>query len=412
MKILIYTEPFLPPAYLPRIRYFCNYFIKKGWDIHLVTEKSELMDNLPKNVSIFYVDYYKCKNRVLSKIEWIIKFVFNFLWDYKGKYFYKKTARFWKNNQYDLVFASTCFTFPLTTAMRTAKKKDIPCFVDLRDIMEQAPDDNYYMAYRTPKIFGNLITNKYKKINYRRRNKVLQQANGVTTVSPWHVKTLSKWNENTHLIYNGFDESVFIPRTEKTDKFTVSYFGRLYNAKIRSPELLFQAFQTLVGKAIFNPDNAVMKWYVDEKSKKIIEKTAIDYNLTDYVEYYQFIPPKEVSETANKSSILLVLNNNQTEKRYFGIMTTKFFEAIGNNKPILCIPDSQKLLSELIVKTNCGLVSSDANEVEDFLKLQFSYWKKQGYTSGNLDEQSRLSFSRKNGAEILENIFINELKKK
>jgi hypothetical protein len=92
-------------------------------------------------------------------------------------------------------------------------------------------------------------------------------------------------------------------------------------------------------------------------------------------------------------------------------MTTKFFEAIGANRPILCIPDNSDNLSELIKTTKCGLVSSNSIEVENFLLDNFLEWQKTGLTKSLLSEDIRMNFSRKQGAKILEELFVDTLKK-
>jgi glycosyltransferase involved in cell wall biosynthesis len=410
MRILIFGEAFLPPAYLPRVRYFCSYFAKKGWDIDMVVENSDIQNHIPKEASVLLIDYYKNKHRIGSKIEWLIKFSINLFWDYKGYYFYKKSQQFLTDKQYDLVFCSSCFTFPLPTAAKVAKKFDIPLFVDLRDIAEQSPDDNHYLANKPPKILGDLITGIFKTINIKRRNRVLKFATGVTTISPWHVQTLKQYNPNTHLIYNGFDETKFFPEEKKTDKFTISYFGRVYNEQIRNPRLLFEAIQQLHKKKTFTPETIIVKWFVDEPSKKVIQGIAKEYDLEKFIEYHNFVQPDDLIIEMNKSSVLLILCNIITNKNYFGIMTTKFFEAVGVNKPVLCIPDNQDNLSKLIKELNCGLASSEAIEVEDFLLTSFLKWEKTKCTKGSLTETVRLSLSRRTGAEILEKIFLENIK--
>ena len=411
MRILIVGEPFLPPAYLPRVRYFCSYFIEKGWKVDLVTEASEHLHYAPEKATLLAINYYKYKQGILSKIEWILKFLMDLCWDYKGRYFYKKTKIFLHKNQYDLVFCSSSFTFPLTVAARVATKLHIPLFVDLRDIAEQSPDDNHYIAHRPPPFLGNLITGIYKKRSIKRRNRVLRIATSVTTISPWHEKTLSKYNPHTHLIYNGFDENIFIPERLATSRFTISYFGRIYNEQIRNPRLLFNAMNELNKKGILTPENAVVKWFVDEQSRNVILKIANSYNLSDFMEFHNFIAPDALSDEMNKSSLLLVLCNAKDTKNYFGIMTTKFFEALGTNRPVICIPDNNDNLSQLIKETKCGLVSSDELEVEKFLLEKLEEWKKNRHTSGMLDETIRMNFSRKRGAETLEKLFLNAIKK-
>ncbi len=406
MHILIFAEAFLPPAHLPRVRYFCSYFIKKGWNVTLICESSESEKYIPENVSFLTIDYYKNKtNGIIAKIEWIEKFVFNLFYDYKGSFFYKKSKKFLHNKKFDLVFCSSSFTFPLTIAEKVATEMNLPLFIDLRDIIEQSPDDNHYISNKPPKLIGNILIQLYKSINLKRRNKALEKATGVTTVSPWHVQTLSKYNSATHLIYNGFDEAQFIPEEKITDHFTISYFGRVYNEEIRNPRLLFKALSELKQKGELSERDTVIKWYIDEHSKIVIKKIVAEYSIQEFMEYHNFVPLDQLASEMNKSSILLTLSNVSSNKKYFGIMTTKFFESIGTNRPILCIPDNNDDLSKLIKETNCGFISSEVSEIETFLLSKFSEWKKNGQTSGILSESVRLNFSRKKGAEILEAIF-------
>lgn len=409
-NILIFSEAFLPPAYLPRVRYFCYYFVQKGWDVYMVYEASENTDLIPDDIHTLSIDYYRYKKGILARIEWLFKFFINLIWDYKGYYFEKKSRKFTANRKFDIVFTSSCFTFPITTAHKIAENKNIPLFVDLRDIAEQSPDDNHYIANKPPKLFGNIIINIFKRINIKRRNKVLKVATGITTVSPWHVETLSKYNKNTVLIYNGFDESTFFPQPLKTAQFTISYFGRVYNENMRNPSLLLESIRNLADKKLLNASNTVIKWFIDADSKNVIQKLAFEYNVEDFVEYHEFISPDKLNEEMSKSSILLTLSNISTKKQYFGIMTTKFFESIGVNRPILCVPDNNDNLSALIKNSNCGLVSSSLNETEVFLRDKFSEWQLSGYTKGYLTDNERMDFSRRKGAEILENLFLNAIK--
>lgn len=412
MRILIFGESFPPPAYQPRLRYFCSYLLKKGWEVDLVFEHLDNQNCIPEASSALPLSYYKYRQGIKSKIEWLYKFLINIFFDHKGRFFYKKSQIFLVGKQFDAVFCSTSFTFPLTTAGMTAKKRNIPLFADMRDIIEQSPDDDYLINRKTPMFFGKLISSCYKKVNVRRRNKVLKASAVITTVSPWHVRTLSKYNSNVQLIYNGFDEEKFTPETTDTPYFTIIYFGRIYNEKMRNPRLLFSAVRELDKKQILSSKNTVVKWFLDEKSKNVIQKIAKEYDMDEYMQYYDFVQPDKLPVEMSKSSIFLILCNIETKKRFFGIMTTKFFEAIGANRPVLCVPDNKDNLSRLVRETNCGLASSDVLEVEDFLLEKFREWKQTGTTKGMIDEGVRTNFSRKKGAEILENLFLNTIEKR
>lgn len=407
MKVLIFGEALMPPAYIPRVRYFCTYLMERGWQIDYVLEASGHEQYIPDGVRAFPVQYYKRQGR-MGKLEWLLKFVLGVLFDYKGYYFYRKSKPLWEKENYDAVFTSSFFTFPLTTACRVSRKLRLPLFVDLRDIAEQSPDDNHYLMHKPPKFLGKQLFALYKKISVYRRNRVLKKAFAVTTVSPWHVQTLSRYNANTHLIYNGFDEKIFYPEVKKESRFVVSYFGQVFNEKIRNPRLLFEAVQRLKEKKNPFVDELTMKWYVDNHSRDIINNMAVEYGLEDRVECLPFVLPAQVLEAMNKSSVLLVLSNLQTEKRYFGIMTTKFFEAIGANRPVLSIPDNQDNLSLLVNEAHAGLATSNVEEVERFLLEKYAEWKQNGYVSGTVPESRRLDYSRRKGAEILEKLFMEK----
>ncbi len=405
MRILMFIESFLPPAYVPRLRYFMSYFLEKGWEVDCVAERSGHEQFLPQGVRLLAVPYYKCDKGLPAKVEWLLKFVLGVAFDYKGRYFFRKSRPFWEEKTYDVVFCSSNFTFPLTVSAKVAALKRIPLFVDLRDIAEQSPDDNYYMARRPPRLLARPVIALYKKTGLSRRNRVLAKAEAVTTVSPWHVKTLSAYNDNTQLVYNGFDERQFYPAAEPTPKFTISYFGRIFNELMRDPRPLLESVARLSAQGVLSPDNTVMRWFVDEVSRRLIDDLAGSYGLQAFMDYRDFVSPYELQTEMARSSVLVVLMNTP-KKRFFGMMTTKFFEAVGTNRPVLCTPDNGDCLPQVVRAIRCGIASSDPQEIDAFLLRLFNEWKATGRTVGTVDEQIRMDYSRRQGAEVLEQLFI------
>ena len=408
-KILVFCDTFLPPAYKPRVRYFCNYFVKKGYDLTLITEYNSEQQLLNSNFPVYSIDYYQFRNNILYRFEWFFKIILNLFIPHKSIIFYKKSKKILKNQNFDIVFCSADFhSFPLTTAAMLAKKFNAQLFTDLRDIFEQSPDNKSFIARQSNNLIYRLIVNFYKKINTKRRNKVLKISNCVTSVSNWHVKILTQFNINTHLIYNGFDEDLFLPKIQKTDKFFISYFGEIYYEELRNPNILCAALKNLEKNGKISANNCCVKWFVNENSKKIIQKIVEKHNIEDFVSYEKQVANEQYVLELNKNSILLVLCNSSNNKKYSGIMTTKFFEYIGVNRPILCTPNNNDELAETINAIGCGLVSSDVEEVENFILKKYAEWQQNGFTKGTVSAEIREKFSRKIGAEILENLFENE----
>ena len=386
-RMLIITDAVTKPLYTPRVRNLYHYFSQKDIKIDWFTEQHE---EIPSNfnLKLHQIPFYK-HNGLLGKIEWSIKNILNLLFDYKNNFFAKKVLTATQNKNYDLVFCSTFHTFGLKAALKVAQKQNIPLHLDLRDIAEQC-DTN---EYNNSKIALGLISKIYRNINISRRNQVLKQAHSITTVSPWHVNFLKQFNPNTHLIYNGYDSTLFQPRTTKTNYFDIIYTGKWYSTTLQDPTLLFQALAE-----INNPQIRLI-WYTNADVHSQISKLAQQHNLTTPLIINNYVPNNEIPNLLNRSSIILVLTNKGNR----GIMTTKFFEAIGVEKPILCVRSDEECLAQTIKEINAGLATTNVEEVKEFILYHYNEWQQNGYTHINITNKEQ--FSRQNQAIQFEKIF-------
>lgn len=386
-KILIITDAVTKPLYTPRVRNLYHHFSQKGIEVEWLTEQHE---EIPSNfnLKLHQIPFYKHKG-LLGKLEWTIKNILNLLFDYKNNYFTEKILTLTQNKQYDLVFCSTFHTFGLKSALKVAQKQNIPLHIDLRDIAEQC-DTN---EYNNSKIALGLISKLYRNINISRRNQVLKQADSITTVSPWHADFIKQFNPNTHLIYNGYDSNLFIPQHTKSEFFDIIYTGKWYSPTLQDPTLLFQALAE-----INNPQIRLI-WYTNADVHSQISKLAQQHNLTTPLIINNYVPNNEIPNLLNQSSIILVLTNKGNR----GIMTTKFFEAIGVEKPILCVRSDEGCLAQTIQETNAGLAATNVTEVKEFILFHYNQWQKQGYTHTEIKNKEQ--FSRQNQALQFEKIF-------
>jgi glycosyltransferase involved in cell wall biosynthesis len=386
-RILIITDAVTKPLYTPRVRNLYHHFSQKGIEVEWFTEQHE---EIPSNfnLKLHQIPFYKHKG-LLGKIEWTIKNILNLLFDYKNNYFTEKILTLTQNKQYDLVFCSTFHTFGLKSALKVSQKQNIPLHIDLRDIVEQC-DTN---EYNNSKIALGLISKLYRNINISRRNKVLKQADSITTISPWHADFIKQFNPNTHLIYNGYDSNLFIPQHTKSEFFDIIYTGKWYSPTLQDPTLLFKALAE-----INNPQIRLI-WYTNADVHSQISKLAQQHNLTTPLIINNYVPNNEIPNLLNQSSIILVLTNKGNR----GIMTTKFFEAIGVEKPILCVRSDEGCLAQTIQETNAGLAATNVTEVKEFILFHYNQWQKQGYTHTEIKNKEQ--FSRQNQALQFEKIF-------
>lgn len=407
MKILLLCDMF-PPAFGPRMGYLCKYLKRMGWEPIVITEyiSDNTFEFLANDINVTYIKYFQATGRISKQIEWIIIFLLDFFFHYKDRKMESLATTIIQKENCKLVLCSTYRTFPLVAAYKIAKQANVPLVTDLRDIIEQYAA-NEFIAHSFNLLPGlnKLITNIFRNKLLRDRNKVLRKSNYITTVSPWHVQTLKKYNSNVELIYNGFDPELFYPEQIKTDTFRITYTGRLLSLKIRDPQLLFEAISTLSDKKLIEPEEFRIQWYTDTDSRIIIENESIKHGILSYMDFYAYVPASQIPRILNESSILLLLSNTSDNSGPQGFMTTKFFESLAVEKPVLCVRSDESCLEAAIQESCAGLAGRHVEEVCDFLRHYYAEWREKRYTTSPIHPEILNSYSRKEQAGQFARIF-------
>ena len=246
--------------------------------------------------------------------------------------------------KYDLVICSAFSDFPLGAAQRIATAMNVPLICDIRDLDEQVEDSRYQYSHQSWLLMP--FRKLYRAIHIRRRNKVLRTADAITTVSPWHADFIKQFNGHVSVIYNGFDQKQFYPEDIRTDEFRITYIGSLFDWQ--KPAL--------------------------EKVRQIADELQIALDI--HTPQHNPITHNELGYTIRQSCIMLVLTNEHTH----GMLTTKFYEALGCEKPVLCVPSDQGALAELIAYTNAGIATDNVKEIKEFILTHYKAWEKDGFT--------------------------------
>ncbi|MCQ2341101.1 MAG: glycosyltransferase [Paludibacteraceae bacterium] len=338
-RLLIVSDPPIAPGYLPRLRYMCQYLHEQGYDIHLFTEEREPLC-FEHTYPITTISTYTG-----STLDWLIKSIWSLVSNWHERHFAQAIEEQIRDEHYDGVVCTTFSTFPLGAAVKIAQDRHLPLIADIRDLDEQVEHSTYQYAHQ--QWWLRPFRSIYRAIQLRRRNKAIQQANIVTTVSPWHVEFIKQFNANVHLIYNGFDPKQFYFQAVPTDVFRITYIGSMFGHYDLSP--LYQAVNELH-----------------------LDKVVIDIHTPEQ----QPVAHTELGNTIRQSSIMLVL----TSKRTHGMMTTKFSEALGCEKPILCIPSDEGCLAQAIADTHAGIATESVDEIKAFIIDKYHEWQEDGYT--------------------------------
>ena len=394
-NILIVTDCF-PPNFAPRMGALSSNLKNMGINVTVISEdNSEKHYNLPHLPKDIYRYNYQAS---LSRVKYYIKTAVNLVYDHKSRAFYKRFSSAIKGGKFDLVLCSTFNEFPLSLAYRISKKLNIPLVCDMRDLIEQFGDIQYSHTAFSSNAFNRFFASLLRGKRIRKRNFVLSKAAAVTTVSPWHKEFLSKINGNVHLIYNGYSSDIFYPQEKISSTFDIIYTGRFLDSNTDSLNMLFSAVEELDIKDLR------LVWYTDSKSGGTIKKALEKYpKCMECAEINDMVSIQEVPNLLAESSVVLVLNYNSEANHTKGIMTTKFFEAVGVEKPVLCVRGDDGCLSQVIGETNAGVAASSVEEVKNFIREKYNEWQKNGFTRQNI--RNKEYFCRENQAKQFIEIF-------
>jgi glycosyltransferase involved in cell wall biosynthesis len=223
----------------------------------------------------------------------------------------------------------------------------------------------------------------------------------VVCVSPTWGEGLAKiGNRKIEYISNGFDEEdiheeVKVPLDEK---FTIVHIGMM--GKSRNHEVFWKAISELIleNKAFANQILIKLYGKLDPSVQESVERNQ----LTQYVEFYDYIPHNEIIYK-QKSAQVLYLSVNDTANA-MGILTGKIYEYLAVKRPILCIGPEEGEAAKVIKNSQSGLVSGfhDKEKLKNnLLHFFYEYQQNISFEGGtNFSQYSRKS-QTKELAELL-----------
>ena len=399
-RLLIICDAFNKPLYVPRITSLCKFLTHRGWDITILTELLEDETFQVPNTTFLAMPYY-FGGKLQRRLQWLG----DKLWYRKDKRLYKFAKKYLNFNEFEYILCSSFNVFPLKAASMIASAANKPLFLDLRDITEQWGNTSYMITSisKFGKI-GQFLTSLYIRKTTAKRNEVIKQARAITTISQWHQQLLKKYNPQTYLIYNGYDPDIYYHSVTSTNKFIISYTGRIYDFQSRNPHLLLQAIADLKNEQPILLSNTLIIFHIETELIDSLTALIQSYGIEDFCSVNGYIPRDEAIQLLHNSGISLIFNEVEGTNTTHGIMTTKFFEALGCEKPILCTPSNTEELAQTIRNTNAGLASSSIDDVKAFIIEKYQEWQQQGYTRQAVINKGQ--FSREKQALLFEQLFL------
>lgn len=405
-KLLIVCDQFAP-QFAPRMGNLVKYLKPLGWKVFVVCGKNNSsradMDAFVKYPDLLHVVDQKPHHR------WNLLHLLNLIlpYDYlRNEFKIKKIAlEIAKQYKPDLVLVSRSFgLFPTAAGLVVAKKMNIPCVVDIRDVYAQGP---LLPIWKLPlrKKIDRLIYNisiTERVLHFR----CWKKATMLTTVSPWNQRYLQQYNKNVSCIYNGFDPELFNPKDPiQVNVFKIVYTGTFGDRNLRDYSLLFDAMKRLKDEKIITPDVFKVEFYSGSIYDVEVNEWIKRLELEDFILFKDFVPTTSLLEIFRKASILLLLANKPGKYGPWGIMTTKVYEYFAVNRPILLVRSDEDCLATAITEANAGCSGRTVDETYSFLLDKFMEWKRTGVTLGTTNINKIQKYSRAKQAEEFSSLF-------
>lgn len=370
-KVLIITYFFPPRQSIASVRLkgIAKYLPQFGWEPVILTPK--LYGDVDPAFNIIQTSY---SGDLRDLGLWALP-----EWLYNNKLFWEvaalpdsfknwrrvalKFARdYLRENKVDAILSSSSPETVHLIAKQLKQEFNIPWVADMRDLWSNNQD---YKYSNIRLLFDKLL-----------EKQVLSSSNAITTVSQPLVDIQSSFlkSDKIYNIPNGFDPDNFKQEDSLSDKFNLTYAGKIYEKQQRS-DYLFQAMKELIEEELISPNDVRINFWGPVASS--VKSNVHKYKLESVVNFCGTVSHEKILEEQRKSQLLFYMNWEDESQK--GIYLGKIFEYLCSKRPILVTGGFNNVTTELIATTNAGkYVRNDINELKKVILDFYNEYKLYG----------------------------------
>lgn len=267
----------------------------------------------------------------------------------------------------DVIYLSSPNPLSCYTVMRYAKKKKIPCVLEIRDLWPLS-----IVSYNNVSNNNFIIKILYvlERWLYQNADKLIFTMSGASKYiksQGWEDKI--DLNKITH-INNGIDLIEFEMNKQKfvykdNDLDHENYFNIIFTGSVRKIYQLDMIVET--AKLCQNVlPNVRFFIFGDGPEKNSLEKLATEYNLEN-IFFKGKVEKKYIASILSRADVTL-LHSKQVSLNEFGISQNKLFEYAAAKKPILATIQEQ---DSIITKYECGVQIDQQNSKTIFEAIRY-----------------------------------------
>ena len=242
--------------------------------------------------------------------------------------------------------------------------------------------------------FHNLpLTNSSLKKHQELERQVLNNADSVIVVGGKMKQEFDSFNENVHVISNGYDTYNGGGKVALDQEFSLTYAGLMNDD--RNPKALWSVLSRMTtADAGFKFDLKIR--IVGTCSPEVL-KSIEDNGLSANLNYLGYQDHDQVARYQQSAQVLLLTVNEVPSAK--GIVTGKIFEYMQARRPVLAIGPTDGDLAEIIEKTHSGVILDfgDEDAMEKVIHGFYQQYKKRTLVvnSRNIEGYSRRNLTGK-----------------
>jgi len=157
-------------------------------------------------------------------------------------------------------------------------------------------------------------------------------------------------------------------KNNKNDFFRIAYYGTIYSD--RNPSLLFDSLDLILNQGGNGLNRLRVEFY--GVTQEALSPYLKDRPCARLVHAKGRIPFHRVVEIEQQSTVLLLLTHPSSK----GIITSKIYEYLGAQRPILAIPGDGDVIDELLKETDAGISCCKADHLADLIISWYECWAK------------------------------------
>lgn len=224
------------------------------------------------------------------------------------------------------------------------------------------------------------LSNYARKRHQTLERNVLQTADRVITIAPYHVQRLEALGgRKVDLITNGFDTEDFEKVVKvRTAKFTIRHTGVV--DELRDPRPFMLALKSVVAANGGMKDEVVVE-FIGNVNSAFKEFVKNDNVLSSITRFTPTVPHNDLLRLYGQTDLLLLVLAHTALAP--GNLPGKFFEYLASGVPIMAIGPVKGDAADIMKTSNAGEIfeRADNGGMTTMLRKHYDFWKKGGTSS-------------------------------